>query len=731
MKKLLRRAARSLGYEIRAILPSPPETFFNETTPFEYELLRTFATRAAEFAASPAETRAVRQLYLTGILGPPLSPEGNRLPIGGVGTGKVGIWERESTGKSSAFIRNAESRGEWFYWAQKDRIDPKRSRWRVALVGESVARGYLYDPQFNLASALEATLRSEVGSAEIDVVDLAKSNLTLEELRVVMGLSLALQPDILVVFAGNNWRPRLLESDIPYVDTLLRREGVPALKSFLDLRTQQSVQLFTTQVNAFLERQRDLSVVWVVPEFNLEDWRDPISSAPHLPAQANRRWRELDERIRLALAEHELGLAAKLANEMSVLDGGTSSVPLRTLAEYHRSAADLPGARRYLELCRDAEGWDPSFSYSPRVSCAIQRVLRETSSAPRNTVVDLPEVLEQHLDHALPNRRVFLDYCHLTSEGIKVAVGAIASEVLAILTDRRLPPSTLQAKSPSPSPKVEGKASFLAAVHNAHFYQSYDLVHYWCARALDLWPECAQIMARFIDSQIRRVPQLACRSTMELFELDELGASQYLLRGGAQRLDMVLGDAIAHSMQQSSLAALVDVSSLRMKEHSIRTGPKELTDFYYSSTIPSISKRAWTSCALPNNGGSRSMFASAYWETSQFIFFGEKGRAVGLKLTYRLPASSTAVGVIEIAVNCHQLVRAPVDDHWQTLTMSILGDSVVDGANEIVITWPSEAERSDEALGRMADKLAAKQLPRFHQVFGEIHSLLVFDAAQR
>ncbi len=40
MKKLLKRAARMLGYEIRAIEPSPPEEFVLEAMPFEHELLR-------------------------------------------------------------------------------------------------------------------------------------------------------------------------------------------------------------------------------------------------------------------------------------------------------------------------------------------------------------------------------------------------------------------------------------------------------------------------------------------------------------------------------------------------------------------------------------------------------------------------------------------------------------------------------------------------------------------
>ncbi len=638
----------------------------------------------------------MRQLYLTGLLGPTPPPEGSRLPIGGTETANLGIWKRESAAADAAFVRRADCRNEWFFWAQKDRIEPKRTRRRVVLLGESVARGYLYDPQFNVASALETILSSEMGPTEIDVVDLAKSNLTREELRVFMGLSLALQPDILVVFAGNNWRPQLAEADVPYVDTLLRREGLPAVKSFLDTRTRQSVSLLARQVNAFLERQGNLSVVWVVPEFNLVDWTDPISIPAHLPGQGDRRWRQLDERIRLALREHQLGMAEELAKEMSELDGGTSSIPLRILAEHRRSAGDIPGARRYLELSRDAEGWDPSFSYSPRVSSSIQSALREAASAPRNAVVDLPEVLEQHFDHALPDRRVFMDDCHLTSEGIRVAAAAIASEVLTVLTGREIPPPALQAKCPSPPSKVEGKASFLAAVHNAHYYQSYDVVHYWCTRAVQLWPECAELMTRFIDSQTRRSPQLACRSMMELFELDDLGTSKYLLRGGAKRLDVVLGDAIANTLQGMGLA-VADITGLRTREHSLRSGSKELTAFYYSSTIPTLSKRAWMTCSLPNNGGSRSLFASAYWETSKFIFLGERGRAAGLKLTYRLPAPCR-FGMIAIAINSHLIARAPIDDEWQTLSVSILGDYVVEGINEIVITWPDETASSDEVL---------------------------------
>jgi hypothetical protein len=47
------------------------------------------------------------------------------------------------------------------------------------LIGESVARGYLYDPQFTPAMALEAILQAQLGHNAVEVIDLARTDLLL------------------------------------------------------------------------------------------------------------------------------------------------------------------------------------------------------------------------------------------------------------------------------------------------------------------------------------------------------------------------------------------------------------------------------------------------------------------------------------------------------------------------------------------------------------------------
>ena len=722
MKKALKSALHYLGYEIRPV--HDRYVVFDENYDRDYELLKSFTARAARFSDSPEQMRAVRYLHWTGLLREQPFREQIRIDIGDDHTRNIGVWGRSTPGRKVPFVRKPERRDEWFYWASKERIEARRPKWRLALVGESVARGYLYDPHFNLADALQTMLEAQLGRGKVDVVDLAKSNLSMQELKATIGQSLALRPDIVVVFAGNNWRAQLTDQDVPYAESVLRKDGVPGLKGYLDDRREQAVRNLVFQVNGILA-PRLTKVIWVVPEFNLDDWVDPASNAPYLPRYGNRQWCALGRQAKQALQSGDYESAYELATKMTRLDGGASSVPLRMLATCARYRGDLDATRHYLELCRDAEGWDPSFSYSPRVSTLIQNVLRCADALQGNAVVDLPEIFRRHLGEGLPDRRIFLDYCHLTAEGIGVTAATVASKVLSFLVGGSFPFEDLHAAFSPPPDKVEGKACFLAAVHNAHFYQGSAIVGHWLDRAVRFWPESAQLMIRFIEYETRAVPMLTCKSGRELVELDELDTLRYLSRGGARRLDLTLCNAVVACVKKLGIDIEREIAELRVRQHSIER-PRELTDFYYSSSIPGYSERGWTSRSLPVNRGSRSIYASAFWETSDFVFFAKKGQTLAIRFAYRVPMLSDSAGSVAIDVNGHRLAQLPARETWLSREMSVPGDWIVQGANEIVVSWPTEAPSSQLALDRLADHLIARRLPYFFRVFGDIHTLSVF-----
>lgn len=127
------------------------------------------------------------------------------------------------------------------------------------------------------------------------------------------------------------------------------------------------------------------------------------------------------------------------------------------------------------------------------------------------------------------------------------------------------------------------------------------------------------------------------------------------------------------------------------------------------------------------NCGSHSIYATAFWQKSKFIFFTEKGRSLAVRFTYRVPARLPSGSIVEIEVNGNRIAHAPADNSWKTLETSILDDYLKCGLNEVVITWPDGADGSELELNRVADALVARRLAYFYLVWGEIHSLRVFD----
>ena len=65
----------------------------------------------------------------------------------------------------------------------------------------------LYDPHFTPAQALQKIMDAACGPAKIEVVDLARTDLMHEQLQELIVQALHLEPDALVIFAGNNWFP--------------------------------------------------------------------------------------------------------------------------------------------------------------------------------------------------------------------------------------------------------------------------------------------------------------------------------------------------------------------------------------------------------------------------------------------------------------------------------------------------------------------------------------------
>lgn len=666
--------------------------------PAEQNLLKSLADEMASQLSGAGGAPAVLLLERLGLLAVP-EPSPSRAP-----PGRIGVWE----GGPGGYSRAAALRDEWPFWADVPAIPPKGQRKRVVLLGESVARGFFYDPELNPAQVLAASLTMALGQP-VEVVDLARTDLQLRQLAALADAALALAPDAIVLFAGNNWsirdpRDRHLQA------AALREQGVRGLKEFSDQRLAASV---ATALRHLLSRlSPDLPLALVVPEINLADWRlDGEADAPWLPPGHNRRWLEHRREARSALAAGHLGHAEALARQMVDLDAGTAASGWTLLADCARARGDLAAARICLETARDAHTWDSTYQ-TPRALTLVQSALRACAAPGRIAVVDLPRRFAAWQRGALPGRRLFLDYCHLTAEGIRVAMAATALEVAALLAAGRPLPAleSLVAAAPAPSARLEAAAHFGGALHSAHWGQGSDVVSHLCREAARRSPEIAQAMLAYLEMQTRRAPAWACAATERLAAAATPFLSRYILLQPDRLFDPILLPAIAAALEENGVPAVAHLAALR-QERCLADRPRDLLDPYH--------RASWADL----DGLDRAAhFRRAHTATSRFPWVAGSPRDVSFELTCRRPYRRDS-GACHLRVNGAPIARLSLTADWITHRCSARTGLVQAGVNWLEIDWPLDLPSGEQEIEHIAREHELGRLVPLLPVFGEISSL--------
>ena len=700
------------------------------------EFLKSFAGRLAQKATSEA-AELVRLLTISGLTGgrdaepdeiprtfyasePGVPPRQSR---------QIGIWERQTKNGQTTFVRRLEGIDSWHFWADIGTIAAKSAKLRVVFIGESVARGYLYDPSFTPAIALQTILDQQFGKDHVEVIDLARTNLGYEVRELALA-ALQLEPDAAIIFAGNNWgfsSPAF--ADIAQIDQAITSDGIVGVKRLCERHIAKSVKTIVTDVAAEYQ-QSGVPLTWIIPEFNLGGWRHPFTNAAYLPGDANREWIAAVNEARKALKANEVAMAEQLAKRVVELDHGTSSAGYYLLADCRRAANDADGQRLYLELARDAQSWDPSIPFIPKPHAVAQQVLREELPQYDVQLIDLPLLFKEYLHGEVPGVSLFIDYCHLTSEGIRIAMGAAASCLLRQLKGVQQSWQTLAGEDIKPSRKVEAEAWFLAAVHNAHLHQGYELVHHCCTRALEYSTHVAEIMLDYLDLQLQnKAPLRMCEAELRIFRVGSPLLHRYLFqRNNEKRFDKLLVTAVLDALEAVGLPARERLDRVHRDEHSTRVAEMDLLDpFYYQSAGQAHEYEGLCRQLLRPDEEPR--YFRAYWPESKFIFVGAHRHAVNLSLTCRLPRLSLDEGQLTVACNGESTARMTIDKQWSAWEIDVPSEIIRDGVNEIELRWPMPEFRTDEALSEVVAKLCQQKYPEYYPTFGEIHSFIASDAS--
>jgi hypothetical protein len=628
---------------------------------------------------------------------------------------RVGTWEATDDANGRSFVR-VETGDPPHLWANVQRIPPKGARRRVVFMGESVARGLLYDPQFNPAVALQEMMNAACGPSEIEVVDIARTDLSHERLQNLITPALHLEPDALVIFSGNNWHPLVKPSDEEFLEmaSALREAG-----SWRAIRESSEANVIAKAKETLrslqqIATERRIPIVFVLPEFNLADWRTDCDCPPLLDTEDTAAWLSARSEAEELLQSNEWEKAEPLGYRLIELDQGTAAAGPNILAEISGRRGDHEAARTFLEMARDASICWP-FHISPRCFSVTQQTIREGAAAHDIHVVDLPREFTRYRGGEPAGRELFLDYCHLSLEGITVSMALTAEKLLPLLNYPNKSSEELAKVDMKVGAKLNSEAHFLAAVHNANWGQSTDIVRHHVRKALECDRGISRMMQLFLDFHIRRVPASLCRSFEQFCELKSIAAINLLHNPvpNQEFLNTKLITALADGLEEFGIPTRAPLDSLMTKEHAVDHRVVNLVHKLYSTgsfSRPVVDHRP--------------EFYKATARSTTFPLVCDKPQSLDFALTVKTPEAG-ADQKISLRVNRTPLVEIPATERWTTTTFTAPANMLHSGLNEVEICWPMATWSHDKRTEHVADSFEAGESVEITPIFGLIHTFRV------
>jgi hypothetical protein len=610
-------------------------------------------------------------------------------------TDQVGIWQVEVTADGVGLRRSPANIDP--DWANVDHVPPASGLQRVVLLGESAARGWPYDPLFNCALALGRQLE-QAAPGRYQCVDLAKTGATATDLDWLASALPALRPDVVIIFAGNNWTlgQHEIEARAPDLEQIarhdelaraLRDEGLAGMKRVLSEVTIARASGFLERIAA-VQNGHAVDVVVVIPEFNLRGWVPPADiETPLLAPAALAEWHARYLAATGAADEGRWGDVVPIADQMRRLDGGSSPVPGYLEGRAAEALGDGAAARIAFEDSRDAV-CGVLVRYTPRVTSPVQRLLSSYAAERGWRCVDLRSVLAAPDLPELPDERFFHDYCHLSDLGIETAMAAVADAVLGC--DR----GTTQPGPGLPAP--------LRAFGHAH-----------AATHLAYTGQPAGVVAEHLRAAVQADPSLV--STFVAVR-DLLSAPR-----------PVWGHPAATAL--ASIPPVVEflIATARMRDlPSWVWTLRECLSLVVGPETTGDCRGAMDLLAGPDGGGQAlpswlpgRCHHQATARRSSLAFALDRPTAGTLELTYRMPCG-TPDGTAEIALNGSEVGELRSRRGWTDATLRIHAGLTRPGVNRIDIRWPVPAPDAAALLAADAAALARGELPFMLPVFGEL-----------
>lgn len=635
----------------------------------------------------------------------------------------IGIWQPEINSGEVLFIRDSHNDVEHLWSSDCDVLKPDKGRHkRICLIGESVAAGYYYAPYITPAKLLQYQLNVCDSDMEIEVVDLCKVDMDALELVETCLSSLQLQPDIMVVFAGNNWPQNLATLGPDYLAQNNSNEfSVSEIWSYFISQVEQLTDAVIEDLIS-IRHKGQCRLIFVLPEVNLCDW---VRTVPvcWLEEDGLSQWYRLRAEAMTALKDKYFGLAENMAREMLELDQGFCAETHRLLGEICRQTNQPDDAITHFRNGVDQRSWVPLHSLPGVVTPLIDRI-RDWARGGEFELIDLPEVLGKESEIDIPGSQYFVDYCHLTIQGMQRIVSEITNTIL--YRDTALAFETFDPQSLGIDSSMLSRLSFLGniaaavyLVYNSDIGESPILESKIeeLEQHLVQLPDGLELLKLYLDVCLEG-PRFDGLTDVAMQLYSRCGRSttgRLVAMHSASHLNFPIIESFSRLIEDKEY--LERYTERLIENYSCENKPVDLLDPKYSLNQLHELKN------LP-----KSLIHHAIFCVSNFVFVASGNNYLEIRLNLRLPqAVKEMTGLVNLSINSNKVKTITVGNDWVEQHIYIRETLILRGLNKLSIDWPFPAVNSFPNRPRR-NQFVKTGLPiELYPVFGKIRILQIYE----
>ncbi|MFA0964344.1 hypothetical protein AB9P05_21240 [Roseivirga sp. BDSF3-8] len=620
---------------------------------------------------------------------------------------QLGVWQQQG----DQMVRNPDWNRQFHMWHDMESFPLTSNKKRILFIGESVASGFLFDRHYRPAYVLQGILDAE--AKDLEVLDLARLGLGLDELIELLEKSPRLSPDAVVVFAGNNWLPQahasLSETELlEIVHALNEPDKYHRIKKVVEGRLTDMASALVSQMEKV--SKAGVPVTYILPGYNLKDWEGEIKRDNLLwPTTETEEWNKLIRKLKSI--DDEPVQASEIARQ------------LIEIQPIHPFGYELAGqcAMREGNAARAIEWFDQAretgmcrFTSSARIFNCIEKTIRQDAEAVQ--IISLPDILVRWSESGVPGKELFVDYCHLSPKGIRIAMSAVARQVLHTIAGKETDVDTLYASSPLPTAEEEGTGHLLAAILNAHFDQSHEVISYHCQIAAELSASAREFMKGYINMTFCPVPKYLTSWFKRLNQIETFKPYIYWHDYHESIKDIDLLYAMRDALDKAGEHYHGEVLVAEAKGLEILEDEYDLMDSQYfdSSFSP-----------FEADNGYAAISGESVFYFLQDVFTEASDRFT-LKVCLRAEKEAETASVFIIKLNGKEIASHPATTTWTTLKVPLDPGLIESNYNAISIEWPTNLHftyRTDLSDGLEAQNYLSES---FIARFGTIDSIRLY-----